>query len=350
MFDYLIVGQGLAGTWLSHYLLQAGKTVCVIDNGDKRANSSSGIASGIMNPITGKRFVKTWQADTVLPFAHKAYRELEGLLGTTFFDIRPIVWLLHQTEDLNRLSALSAEPDYAPYIGEVVAGHFAAELQAHLGYALVNTGCVHTSHFLGTYRQYLQAQSAFIDANFDYAELQLCENGVVWREITARHLIFCEGGAAIGRNPYFSGLPYVPVKGEVLYIRLHNASFRKHIIKNGVFILHLQDDIYWVGSNYDHHYADEYPTPETRQVLLQQLDATLSCTYEVLGQVAAIRPASHYRRPFVGTHPKHQQLSVLNGLGTKGVSLAPYYAAQLAAHLMHGTAIDRAVQDWVVGL
>jgi glycine/D-amino acid oxidase-like deaminating enzyme len=351
MFDYLIVGQGLAGTWLSHYLLALGQKVAVIDQ--YKPHSASRIASGIMNPITGKRFVKTWQADTVLPFAQQAYQHLETQLNATFFAIKPLIWLLHQVEDLNQFNALSAEPDYAPYIDQVSTQTFAPYLQPHRGYVQIKAGCINTSVFLSAYRQYLQANGLLFDSHFDATtDLTIeksAEYGIRWQGIQARHLIFCEGYDAVAQNPYFNWLPFSPVKGEVLYIRLLDATaidtalLQQYLIKNGVFIMHLHDDIYWVGSNYEHHFADALPSLHIKQQLLQQLNDTLLLPYEVVEQVAAIRPASHYRRPFVGRHPQYSQLSVFNGMGTKGLSLSPYYATQLAQHLVHGKALDKAV-------
>ncbi|HWB65164.1 MAG TPA: FAD-dependent oxidoreductase, partial [Chitinophagales bacterium] len=67
MYDFIIVGQGIAGSMLSWFLLRAGQKVLVIDK--YNPSSASNIAAGISNPITGRRFVKTWLADEILPFA-----------------------------------------------------------------------------------------------------------------------------------------------------------------------------------------------------------------------------------------------------------------------------------------
>jgi len=40
------------------------------------------------------------------------------------------------------------------------------------------------------------------------------------------------------------------------------------------------------------------------------------------------------RRPFVGLHPANPKVGILNGMGTKGCSLAPYFAKQLAEQLI----------------
>lgn len=57
--DYIIVGQGLAGSLIALNLLRRGKSVRVIDDGHKHAASK--VAAGLINPITGRRHVLTWR-------------------------------------------------------------------------------------------------------------------------------------------------------------------------------------------------------------------------------------------------------------------------------------------------
>ena len=66
MYDYLLIGQGIAGTALSYQLLKRGKNVLLIDK--KRNDSSSRVAAGLFNPITGRRMIKTWLADKLFPY------------------------------------------------------------------------------------------------------------------------------------------------------------------------------------------------------------------------------------------------------------------------------------------
>src|SRR4051812_28375497 len=78
-FDYLVIGQGICGTFLSYYLVKAGKKVAVID--DNRRCSASKVASGVINPVTGRRIVRTWMIEQLLPFAQKEYIDLGNRLG-----------------------------------------------------------------------------------------------------------------------------------------------------------------------------------------------------------------------------------------------------------------------------
>ena len=85
-YDYIIVVQGIAGTLLTHLLIKKGKKVFVIDNGHK--SSSTKIAAGLMNPITGRRYVKSWKYQELYDFAIKTYKEFDELLNMTC----PSVW------------------------------------------------------------------------------------------------------------------------------------------------------------------------------------------------------------------------------------------------------------------
>jgi glycine/D-amino acid oxidase-like deaminating enzyme len=65
--------------------------------------------------------------------------------------------------------------------------------------------------------------------------------------------------------------------------------------------------------------------------------------YTIVGQEAGVRPSSNDRRPILGALDKDNKSFVFNGLGSKGVALAPYFSLQLANFITEGTAIDREV-------
>jgi glycine/D-amino acid oxidase-like deaminating enzyme len=100
-----------------------------------------------------------------------------------------------------------------------------------------------------------------------------------------------------------------------------------------------QDELFWVGSSYDRDYHDEQPTAAFRRMMTEWLRGFLKIPFEVKDHLASIRPTTVERRPFAGMHPVHRNLGILNGMGTKGVSIAPYLAKQLAEHLLDGKEI-----------
>ena len=78
-YNYIIIGGGICGTWLSYYLMNEKKSVLIID--DCKQNSASKIASGLINPVTGRRVVTTWLAEQLLPFAFKEYKTIGNKLN-----------------------------------------------------------------------------------------------------------------------------------------------------------------------------------------------------------------------------------------------------------------------------
>jgi len=83
-FDYIIVGQGICGTFLSWNLLKAGKKILVID--EPYQSSSTKVASGIINPVTGRRVVTTWMIEELLPFAFNAYTAIGNEVEETIIE------------------------------------------------------------------------------------------------------------------------------------------------------------------------------------------------------------------------------------------------------------------------
>jgi glycine/D-amino acid oxidase-like deaminating enzyme len=93
---------------------------------------------------------------------------------------------------------------------------------------------------------------------------------------------------------------------------------------------------YWVGSTYQWEFENDQPTSPFYNTAKAQLQRWLKVPFEVVAHKAAVRPAALERRPFVGFHPQWPAVGILNGMGTKGASLAPYFAHQLAQHVVHG--------------
>lgn len=44
---------------------------------DSNTASATKVASGVMNPVTGRRMVQTWMIEDVLPFAVESYKAFQ---------------------------------------------------------------------------------------------------------------------------------------------------------------------------------------------------------------------------------------------------------------------------------
>lgn len=336
--DYLLIGQGLAGTLLAHFLEKAGQKVVVIGQPNER--SATSVAAGIINPVTGRRFVKSWRVDSLIPFARQTYRELEQQLGLSIYHERNILRALFSAKEENDWLARSGEPGYETYIlNQADIGNYAGAVEQAFSYGEVqHSAQVDIGRLAEAYRQYLMEKRAYREEMFDYGQLEIEEQGAAYKGIHARAAVFCEGRWAKA-NPFFNYLPFHGDKGEVLIVRIPGAGFEK-ILKQHVFIVPLQNGLYWIGSNYDKKPENDEPTEAGEIFLRTHLEQLLKIPFEVVAHRVAIRPTVSGRRPFLGRHPEFPQLALFNGLGTKGASLGPYWASHLADHLVKNVTLD----------
>lgn len=329
-WDYIIVGQGIAGTVLADHLIQAGKKVLVYDN--PSISNSSRVAGGLYNPITGRKMVKTWLADELFPYLLQYYRDLEQRLGVSFVKDIPIYRPFLSVEELNEWMGKSADPSFQPFIKEVsTSARYGSHINDGFGGILLDqSGYLNTSLLVETFRKYLLEKRTLIEQSFEPNDIEFSGTGVMYQGRWAQKLIFCDGPALVD-NKFFDWLPLRPVKGELIFIEV-SEPFRA-IYNRGVFIIPLGNGLCKVGATYDHKSLNNSPTKEAKDQLIEKLDSLIRVPYEVVNQVAGIRPATRDRRPFIGIHPEFEALAVFGGMGTKGVSLAPHFARQFARSL-----------------
>lgn len=344
MYDYIIVGQGISGTLLAHFLLQQQKKLLIIDAAHPQ--TASRIAAGLINPITGRHFVKTWMIDDLLPVVKTTYQELEELLGIPILVEYPLVRIISDTKSHNDWLVRSGNPDLYPYVAPKPPKRdyipFLKEVQEVISFQ--QTGRVRMKALIEAYQPILKEKTTYEQAVFDYQQFSVLEEGVQYKNWKAQKIIFAEGYRAI-ENPYFNYMPFWPAKGDVLLVNIPNYPASKELIKHGIFIIPLSTpDLYWVGSSYQRDYKSTLPEPAARQELEKRLKRVLKLPYEVVDHQVAIRPTVRDRRPFIGPHPEHSNLYLFNGMGAKGASLAPFWAKALVEHLELGQPLDKRVQ------
>jgi glycine/D-amino acid oxidase-like deaminating enzyme len=344
--DYIIVGQGIGGTLLAYLLRKRGASVMVVDR--PQPDAASLVAAGTINPITGRKYVKSWMIDDLIPAAKEIYGQISADYGIEACRPVNILRVLTTAEEENTWLSKSADPQVGHYIVEPPdASQCEGRLSDAMAYGELK-GClqVRMVEILTAVRNDVRQTDSLREETFDYDQLHITDSGVTYQGIAASACIFAEGHA-VRYNPYFSTIKWQPVKGEVLRIRIPGAPFTK-VVRHRIFITHLQDDLYWVGARYIHNFVDAEPTADERAYLVAELDKVLDIPYEVVDHQAGIRPAVSGRRPVVGPHPMHPRLYLFNGLGTKGASLAPYFASQLVDHLLDDEPLDEAVTKLLI--
>ena len=335
---YIIVGQGLAGTVLAHTFLKHNTSVVIID--DASLSQASKIAAGLYNPVVFKRLVKSWRVDELIPAMDAFYEEAEKMLNEKFYFKKNIVklfveeqekllWIKKSSEDVGKYLNKNIEEDFLKDV--IYNSNGSAEVE--------QSGNLNIGLFLNASQKYFIEKNILLQEKFDYSQLIISENGVKYKNISAAKIIFCEGYKTL-ENPYFNGLPFKLTKGEVITIRCKQLQQTQKVINKGVFILPVGDDLYKVGATYEWADLTEQLTEKGKEELIGKLKKVLKVDFEIVNHQAGIRPTTLQRRPLLGLHPQHKVLAVFNGLGTKGVMLAPFFANQLVEFLENGKALD----------
>lgn len=332
--DFLIIGQGIAGSLLSYKLMAAGKKVMVIDRVAK--DKASLVAGAVINPLSGKNFSPARDAALVIPEALTCYKAMEQLLGASF---------LQQT----KLCFFPQDEDQA-YAFEQARKTVQAGKELHWlenRYFETYGKCFHARQGIGMqeplwqvdaalllrlWQEYLAKHDAYREATFDPGDLEIKEPGIKYQDITARAVIFCEGAAA-ALNPFCRYLPFTRNRGDVLLLSVPGLP-ADSIYHRNLRLVPRSGDLFWCGSNYGWDFKDLEPDAAWRDEVVTQLNQWLKIPFSVADHIVAQRPTTAGQVPLVGMHPAIPGLAIFNGLGTRGFSSGPYWAGELSKLLL----------------
>ena len=327
---YLIIGQGLAGSILAWRALQRGCDVQVIDRA--AGAESSRVAAGLFTPVTGKRFVLTWMAETLLPASEDFFRQWEKETGVRVLHQKPTLRIFQSPEEEAMWNERKAAPALQPYLLPQEDLSIPDGVHApHGGFLLTGSGWVDIPTFLDEVRKTLIQQGRLIETRFHPMEGLAPQHSPAWKN---SEVIWCEGWRA-AENPIFSDLPFRNAAGDILTVHCPGLS-EAFILSSGFFILPIGGERFRIGATFRWENPQPNPCSRGRKELEAQFRERIHLPYEVLNHQAGIRPVATQRVPVLGRHPTHPGHSIFNGLGAKGVVQGPWFADHLLNHLETG--------------
>ncbi len=329
MYDFIVVGLGVAGWSLLQVLEENHQNFVVFDNNSQQ---STRIAGGMYNPVILKRFTPAWQAHQMLPYALLQFKKAELDFDKQYIFELDIYRKLTGVEEQNNWIVASDKPVLKSYMKEISFDPVPG-IKADFGFGILQgTGIVNVTQLLNDVSIKFKNTGKLYTETFDYEALKIYDQYVKYKDIKAKKIVFAEG-FGIKNNPFFKDLPLMGTKGEMLIIETDIEI--PHIIKSNVFIAPnvAKKGQYYVGATYNWQDKTNEPTIEAREHLVEKLKQLLQVPFNIVLQKAGIRPTVKDRRPLVGKHPVYKNLAVLNGMGTRGVILAPTMAKQLFQHL-----------------
>lgn len=333
--DFLIVGQGLAGSLLAWHLLEAGSRVLVVDRDEEE--TSSKVAAGLVTPLAGARFRLPDGLEERLDYARSFYWGLEERSGLSLFHHRRIIRLFRSEDEARLWRDRLAEGDsrydrfHAPLVLE--PGRLHAPFG---GFEMKEGGWLDVPAFLEYTRQVLLERASYAIASLDPDDLSVGPAGVQWKNVSASGIIFCQGWRG-ARNRFFDWIPMRPTGGDILDLEIPELAGDPRIVNGGGWLVPVGGNRFRAGATY-HHGARDTPSLElSREEVLAKIAALTPAVPEVTGHRRALRPTIRRSQVFLGTHPAHPRLAYFNGLGSKGTLNGPWHARLLAGHLLHGT-------------
>lgn len=337
--DSIIVGQGIAGTMTHYHLMKSGKKAFVFDEDTKNLNSSS-VALGMANPITGRNLVKSWMVEEIFPYARKVYFELEKLLNISLLTEKEILKLFSSQKEVNHWEIKSTESDYKHYLSDTEPNIY-PEIKAPYGYGRIKQAFwVDTFVLISQYRSFLETREELSKESFLYSDLEISPIEVKYKDIVAKNIIFCEGYKTAS-NPYFNYLPIKSNKGEIIDFEM-DLDIAEVLNRNGNTVP-LKKGFFKMGATFDRDFKHINPTEEGLSELKDKLDGVLNTSYKITNHYAGIRPTSIDRRPILGSHPEYNNMFIFNGMGTKGVTLSPYFSSQLVEHIISKNILPKTI-------
>ena len=322
--EFLILGKGLAGSVLAIKLAMAGRSFEIIHS--EKEPCASEKAAGLMNPVTGRRMALTWNFEAVWREAEQfyaaAYLFLKKAEGS-FLVPRTIRKALFSIEEMNFLEAKSAWAGFGETIGiHAKTDSDPALFSQTVGWADTRTGYrLDAPAFLRACSEYFSTRSLLSESEFRKENLKKLPDGWLFQGKTFRNVVSCLG----------LGCPWIapelwPVKGQ-MFVLEGLPDWGTDVLKTAHFFIPEQGKGVLAGSTSEREFSHPEPDAEGFESITGGVNPELLAAARIADSWAGIRPTSKDRRPVI--REIQHALFAINGLGTKGVSLAPYAAGTL---------------------
>lgn len=339
----LIIGQGISGTNLAFEAIKRKITTYIIDNSQKLTPSKT--AAGMFNPVTFRVPALSKDASTYFSGLQEFYTGLEHETGESFFYPMPYSRVFSSAEEQNNWIHRCTRKSFREFASDQIED-YPTPLSAEFGGAQVfKAGFVDTEKMLSSFKKKLKKNKRLITEQFNYSKLKINEENVSYLTqtgvIKADYIIFAEGPDVM-QNPLFNFLPFRPVKGEVLTIKIKGFK-PESILSKGMFLIPRGNELFYAGATYSRDKLNTLPTDEGKQKILNKIKKMIDKPIELVEHRAGIRPATKDRNPMIGKHPEHHRAVLFNGMGSKAVSMTPHLAGQLLNHLQFNTPLNSTV-------
>ena len=317
MLHSLIVGFGLAGMAYAEQLHKNNLSYRIVY---QPGGGSSLQAAGVFNPTILKRYTLAWKALSFYQEALDFYNQQAQRLNKNYLQFLPILKIFPSPSEHNRWLTAAGSPGLDQFLDAQIHHSVIPGFKSSSGFGKVEGG---GRLRVGALQEALIRENPMIfrEELFDHDALKIHADGIEYKGIQAKHLVFCQG-FEIHQNPLFK-LPVLNgCKGEFFVVEAPDWP-EDFILKSSIFIVPLGGHRFWVGATFDWQDKSISPTTQGEKWLKDRLSRITQSPYRIVDHRAQVRPTVSDRRPLVLQHPDFKPLYALNGLGARGVLMAP---------------------------
>ena len=322
-YDYLIIGQGIAGSsfaWTSYFNK---KSFIILDSQEK--NSASNAALGIYNPITGRRNSLTWNVEKLFNSLEEFYLNVEKTIKKNILFKKKIYRPFKDNRDYNDWNLRLENDKFKKYLSKIDSS----------GILTCKSGYLDVSKYLSETRKYFKSIDRYKNYKLSNNQVIIKKNRVIIKEFDAKNVIMCLGINQLNIN-YLNKIPLRAVSGNSIIAETNFNS--NHIINKKISVINTSRKNIHAGSTYHNGFENNGVDK-----LLNKLDEIIKKEYKVKKINFGIRSASVDRKPLVGKHPTIDNLYIINGLGSKGVSQSPYCSKELFNYIELNKNLDKEI-------
>ncbi len=313
--DILIIGQGLAGTLVGWECERAGLAFEVVDQG--HATAASRVAAGIINPVTGRRLVKTWRVEPLLSQARETYQSIGDALGVPLWRELRVRRLFADDGERAAFDRKRLTAELAPFVTD--AGDEA-------GFWIERAARVDLPTMLAAMRARWEAQG----------RLQVRRVDPFVEATQYAWVIDCTGNQ--GARTALAGVaPWEFSKGEVLKINVSGLD-SDVVLNRRHWVMPSGSEAAWVGATHEPGVVDPSLTAVGREQLERSARVLLRREFRVIDHRAGVRVTLRDKLPAVGRI--RPGLGVANALGGKGALFGPMLAAEWARLIRFGAPLN----------
>ncbi|MEM7083999.1 MAG: FAD-dependent oxidoreductase [Pseudomonadota bacterium] len=351
LVDTLVIGQGIAGTAVAWALQQRNTSFAIVDPGEK--HTASAVAAGLITPVTGTRYTVAADFESLHDIAVDFYQSIEQRLEHTFLSQRSAWRFCYTPDEVDRFEKRA--PDLVKR-GVVVREshdrfrHASSPFRVpRLAFSMPHAARLNTAAYLRSSRQWFHARDRLVEHRLDVSTLRYDRSDGRWGApllpLRARRVVFCRGHSDEA-NQWLPSAKFNCAKGEILSVDIDCPSIEQTVHAHKSWLCPSNEaGRYLFGATYQHAPYQPGNSRAARAHLSDRLSQLVNRPFSVVNQLWGVRPIAVQRKAIVGRHRDQPSVAWLNGLGSKGVLLAPYLADRLVDSLL----TDRAFQAPLTG-